>query len=324
MPVSLAQWRGEIGVFYSNTLAFSKISIFCLLLSPSCGSIFCRLDLIKLLALIVSLILNKIMFFHFKKCRNNNLKIGVYLFTTICLVIISNLLEYLWVASRIISPCGDIEINPGPNSNALNRCFSICHWNVSTHVYKSFSFISIHFCPQTYLNSEIPSDDENLEIPGYNLVREDHSSNSKRGGVCAYYKSSLPFKVINVKYLQESISFELRVVGKCWRFSCLYRSRSQMQDKVETFLKNFELTLDKIHENNPFMTIALGDFNAKSNNWCKSDITSLEGSKVDTIANSYGLNQLIQEPTHILNSPSSCIVLIFTSQPNLVMESGIH
>ena len=175
-----------------------------------------------------------------------------------------------------------------------------------------------------HLNSEIPSDDENLEIPGYNLVREDHPSNSKRGGVCVYYKSSLPFRVIKVKYLQECISFELRIGRKCCRFSCLYRSPSQTQDEFETFLKNFELSLDKIHENNPFMTIVQGDFNAKSNNWGKSDITSLEGSKIDTIANSYGLNQLIQEPTHILNSSSSCIDLIFTSQPNLVMETGIH
>ena len=39
---------------------------------------------------------------------------------------------------------------------------------------------------------------------------------------------------------------------------------------------------------------------------------------------SYGLNQLIQEPTHILNSSTACIDLILTSQPNLVMESGIH
>ena len=114
MPVSLAQWRGEIGAFYNNTLAFSKISTFYLLLSLPYGSIFCRLDLIKLLFLIRSLILNGIMFFHFKKCRNNNLKLGVYLFTTVYLLIISNLLEYLWVASRIISLSGDIEINPGP------------------------------------------------------------------------------------------------------------------------------------------------------------------------------------------------------------------
>ena len=70
-----------------------------------------------------------------------------------------------------------------------------------------------------------PHKDENLEIPGCNLVRKDHSSNSKRGGVCVYYKCSLPFRVINAKYLQESVSFELRIVGKCCRFSCLYTSQ---------------------------------------------------------------------------------------------------
>ena len=37
MPVSLAQWHGEIGAFYNNTLTFSKISIFYLLLSLSYG-----------------------------------------------------------------------------------------------------------------------------------------------------------------------------------------------------------------------------------------------------------------------------------------------
>ena len=97
-----------------------------------------------------------------------------------------------------------------------------------------------------------------------------------------------------------------------------------MQDEFETFLKNFELTLDKIHENNPLMTVVLDDFNAKSNNWCKADILSLEVSKIDTITSSYGLNQLIQELTHIVDLSSSCIDLIFTLQLNLVMESGIH
>ena len=38
------------------------------------------------------------------------------------------------------------------------------------------------------------------------------------------------------------------------------------------------------------MTVVLGDFNAKSNNWCKADSTSLESSMIDTIASSYGLN----------------------------------
>ena len=34
--------------------------------------------------------------------------------------------------------------------------------------------------------------------------------------------------------------------------------------------------------------------------------------------------QVIRDPTHILESSSSCIDLIFTSQPNLVMNSAVH
>ena len=116
--------------------------------------------------------------------------------------------------------------------------------------YSSVHKFDIICLSETYLNSKTRSDDKKLEIAGYNLVREDHPSNSKRGGVCVYNKSSLPFKVVNVKYLQESISFELRIGGKCCKFSCVYRSPSQTQDEFETFLTNFESTLDKIHENN--------------------------------------------------------------------------
>ena len=41
----------------------------------------------------------------------------------------------------------------------------------------------ITYLSETYLNSKIPSADKNLELPGYNLAREDHLFNSKRGGV---------------------------------------------------------------------------------------------------------------------------------------------
>ena len=36
----------------------------------------------------------------------------------------------------------------------------------------------------------------------------------------------------------------------------------------------------------------------------------------------FGLHQIINEPAHILENSSSCIDLIFTSQPNLSVESG--
>ena len=104
---------------------------------------------------------------------------------------------------------------------------------------------------------------------------------------------------------------------------CLYRSFSQTRVTFETLADNFELTLDKIVNKNPLI-VALGDFNAKTTNWYKNDINSYEGLKIDTITSQLGLQQLINEPTNLIANSSSCIDLIFTSQPDLVMESGFH
>ena len=68
----------------------------------------------------------------------------------------------------------------------------------------------------------------------------------------------------------------------------------------------------------------LGDFNTKSNSWYRNDSTDIEGSKIDILTSTFGFHQIINEATHILNNSSSCIDLIFTSQPNLVTESGVH
>ena len=81
-------------------------------------------------------------------------------------------------------------------------------------------------------------------------------------------------KVIDVQYLQECIKFEMKIGKKLCNFIVSYRSPSQSQDDFETFIKNFELNLDTILVNNPSLTVVLGDFNVKSNLWCKSDKTS--------------------------------------------------
>ena len=111
---------------------------------------------------------------------------------------------------------------------------------------------------------------------------------------------------------------------KLCNFTVLNRSPSQSQDDFETFLKNFELNLNTILANNLFLTVVLGDFNVKSNLWCKGDKTSYEGSKSEGITSQFGLQQLIDEPTHHTRNSYSCIDLIFVLQPNLVMESGVH
>ena len=59
-------------------------------------------------------------------------------------------------------------------------------------------------------------------------------------------------------------------------------------------------------------------------NWHPSDRTTYEGNIIETITSHFGLHQLIHDPTHILGKSSSCIDLIFTSQPNMVVNSGVH
>ena len=61
-------------------------------------------------------------------------------------------MEYLWVASRIINLSGHIENNPGPRSNVLNWCFSICHWNLNS---KSPHKFTKAFLPSVYLSNLI-------------------------------------------------------------------------------------------------------------------------------------------------------------------------
>ena len=70
--------------------------------------------------------------------------------------------------------------------------------------------------------------------------------------------------------------------------------------------------------------VVLGDFNIKSQNWYISDKTTTEGAKIEFVASQYGFDQIINEPTHALENSLSCVDLIFTSQPNFIVDSGLH
>ena len=149
------------------------------------------------------------------------------------------------------------------------------------------------------LDSNTPLDDDNLEISGYTLVYSDHPSNTKRGGVCLYYKNNLSLRVINIGYLNECLTLELNVGGKTCNFVVLHRSLSQSQDEFENFSDNFEMTLGILAQKNPFLMTKIGDFNAKSKNWYSQDKTSFEGKTIESITSQFGLYQLINEPTHL-------------------------
>ena len=84
------------------------------------------------------------------------------------------------------------------------------------------------------------------------------------------------------------------------------------------------LNLENLVQRNLFLVVAIRDFNAKSSNRFCKDKTNFEGDAIENLTSLFGLQQVIKEPTYILDTSSSFIDLIFTSQPNLIIESGVH
>ena len=81
------------------------------------------------------------------------------------------------------------------------------------------AFISTHkldvtFFSETYLDYDTREDDGNLKTAGYNFTRVDYSSNTKRGGVCIYYKRPVALRFLNLHDLKEWINFELSFRSK--------------------------------------------------------------------------------------------------------------
>ena len=103
-----------------------------------------------------------------------------------------------------------------------------------------------------------------------------------------------------------------------------YRSPSQIASESDNFLENFEKCLYQIQQFRPSFVVILGNFNVRSKSWGNEDITSNEGSQIDSLITTYGPEKLISDPSHILPNSSTCIDLIFTDQPNLVVDSGVH
>ena len=113
----------------------------------------------------------------------------------------------------------------------------------------------------------------------------------------------------------------MKIGDKLCNFISLRRSPRQTLNEFEKFSENLERNLDRLFS---FLVVVIGDFNVKSSNRYYHDKSSSEGNAVGTMTKQYELHPFIRESTHILKNSSTCIDLIFTSQPNLIIESGVH
>ena len=234
-----------------------------------------------------------------------------------------------WLVFRTILLSGDVEINPGPDT------LNFCAWNlnsIAAHDFLRVSLIEVYNSVYNYdligiveTHLDTTMNEDRLALDGYTFFKSNHPQNVKRGGVGLYVKDSLPSRDrSDLVTLPECIVTEIQIDRKKYFFAVIYRSPSQDQSEFDNFTINFELLLAKIYAENPFCVVITGDFNCRSTQWWDNDIENNEGKLFEPVSSELGLHQLITEPTHQMGDSKSCIDLIFTNQPNLFIESGVH
>ena len=152
------------------------------------------------------------------------------------------------------------------------------------------------------------------------MVRSDHPCNTKWGDVRVYYKDHLPV----IRRTDFYSLMEICLANNKHFLTSLYRSPSKIKDQFAEFCSSFNMLMSNINDEKPLSSIITEDFNARSKNWWSQDITNNQGSIIDTLASTSGYYQLINLPTRMINAISSCIDLIFTSNPNFITEFGIE
>ena len=87
---------------------------------------------------------------------------------------------------------------------------------------------------------------------------------------------------------------------------------------------SFDQVITDMSLSNPTFRLILGGFNCRSNSCWEGNISTKEGTDLESVSSSNGLHKLITDPTHILPQYPSCIDLIFIYEAYLVIESGAH
>ena len=249
-------------------------------------------------------------------------------------------LSALWLFLLSIVLSGDVHPNPGPlvPDEFSTGFLSFCNWNLNSLASNDFARITLLNAENTIHKYDIISLCETSlnttttvtpnAIPGYSFHPLNHPSGERHGGVGIFYKESLPLRVRPDLCFDECLVTELRFGRKKLFFTVLYRNpcNKASSPAFHTFLSNFKNLHEGIQRENPYAAFFAGDINGHSQEWYADGDTNPEGSSLNELFTDLQLHQLIKEPTHFFNdfSNPSCIDIILTDQPNLVLNSGVR
>ena len=129
---------------------------------------------------------------------------------------------------------------------------------------------------------------------------------------CIYYKEHIPLILQDdINTLNNCLVREIHSQKEKCFLTCIYRSPRQNQDEFKKSCTNFDILLNNVNDELPLCSIVTDDFNARYSRWRKNDTTNLQDYELDSLTLLAGYNQIVDKPTHVINTSMSCIDLIF-------------
>ena len=215
----------------------------------------------------------------------------------------------LHLKSHHILPCDHFSL--GLRIAHLN-IHSVCaHYHELSTLLKNKP-LDVVALSETWLDQSIESDE--INISGYTIVRKDR--NRGGGGVMFYVLNTIQYSCKVVPSSLEIVSIIIKLDASAeLAVTNVYKPPRDNYKEFETHLK----CAMQSQLAGPQHRIVVGDFNCDMLKSNSSHATSL----VKTMSQ-YCCVNIIQEPTRVTTTSSTCIDLMFTNDHSLVTQCGVE
>ena len=124
MPININQYRGSVGLVNKRNFAFRPK--FTKVIGNTCSSTNHLYFELYLSIFPVNLVLFLVFVIAVLSPRCNFCITSRNTYTSISVITVALLFDYLWITCNLHLLCGDVELNPGHNQNTAKK-LSICH-----------------------------------------------------------------------------------------------------------------------------------------------------------------------------------------------------
>ena len=155
-------------------------------------------------------------------------------------------------------------------------------------------------------------DDSEIHIANYTLIRSDRKGTDNHGGVACYIFNNVSHNLI------EGINTDME---SCWIDLMLKHTKPitigvvYLPNKKTEHLCNLKNVLEQLQYKQHEL-IVVGDFNLNI-------LDNVEGSKIDDLCCEFQLNQLVDCPTRVTATSSTCIDLVLSSHSEAINVTDV-